>query len=81
MLPKATFSSDSWRWHSSISTALRPGQIEVTSVKEITLKDVTAALARKSGFATRADLLKIAKHGPGDRVFLIDFIYIEQPPI
>ena len=60
---------------------LRPGHIEVTSIKEISLRDVTAALARKSGFATKADLLKIAQHGPGDRVFLVDFVYVEEPPI
>jgi hypothetical protein len=60
---------------------LGPGHIEVTSVKEITLKDVTAALARESGFPTRTALLEIAKHGPGERVFLIDFVYVEEPPI
>lgn len=60
---------------------LGPGHIEVTSVEEITLKDVTAALARKSGFPTRAALLEMAKHGPGERVFLIDFVYVEEPPI
>ena len=42
---------------------------------EIRLEDVTPALARKSGFAGLVDLLKIAKHGPGERVFLVDFIY------
>ena len=52
-----------------------PGEIEVTSIKEITLGDVTPALARKSGFAGLVDLLKVAKHGPGERVFLIDFVY------
>lgn len=60
---------------------LGPGHVEVTSVTEISLKDVTAALARRSGFATRADLLKIAKHGHGERVFVIDFVYVEEPPI
>lgn len=54
-----------------------PGEIEVTSIKEITLDDVTPALARKSGFAGLVDLLKIAKHGPGERVFLINFVYYD----
>ena len=54
---------------------LSPGEIEVTSVKEIGLQDVTPALARKSGFIGLVDLLKVAKHGPGERVFLIDFVY------
>ena len=55
--------------------SLPPGQIEVTSVKEIRLEDVTPALARRSGFAGLVDLLKVAKHGPGERVFLVDFVY------
>jgi hypothetical protein len=32
-------------------------------------------LARRCGFASRADLLKTAKHGVGERVFVIDFHY------
>jgi hypothetical protein len=54
---------------------LPPGEIEVTSVREISLQDITPALARKSGFAGVVDLLKIAKHGPGERVYLIEFDY------
>ena len=55
---------------------LPPGQIEVTSVLEMPLGDVTPELARRSGFAGLVDLLKTAKHGPGRRVFLIEFRYI-----
>ena len=51
------------------------GQIEVTRVREIELADVTPDLARRSGFDGLVDLLKVAKHGPGERVFLIDFAY------
>jgi hypothetical protein len=58
--------------------ALPPGQILVTAVSEISLEDVTPALARQSGFAGVVDLLKTAKHGPGRRVFLIEFRY-EKP--
>jgi hypothetical protein len=54
---------------------LPPGEIEVTSIKEIRLEDVTPALARKSGFAGLVDLLKVARHGPGERVFLVEFVY------
>jgi hypothetical protein len=54
---------------------LGPGMIEVTGIREIGLADITADLARRSGFAGVVDLLKIAKHGPGERVFLIDFFY------
>ncbi|HKD20714.1 MAG TPA: hypothetical protein VKB71_01815, partial [Rhizomicrobium sp.] len=42
---------------------LGPGHIEVTSIREITLSDITPALARRSGFAGVVDLLKVAKHG------------------
>jgi hypothetical protein len=54
---------------------LGPGAIEVTGLREIALSDVTPALARRSGFAGVVDLLKVAKHGAGERVFLVDFEY------
>jgi hypothetical protein len=56
--------------------ALEPGAIEVTGLHEISLADVTPALARRSGFAGVVDLLKVAKHGPGERVFLVEFRYL-----
>jgi hypothetical protein len=55
--------------------ALGPGHIEVTSIRRIALVDVTPALARRSGFAGVVDLLKVAKHGPGENVYLIEFEY------
>jgi hypothetical protein len=55
--------------------ALGPGFVEVTSIKQIELSDITPALARRSGFAGVVDLLKIAKHGPGENVYLVDFEY------
>ena len=55
---------------------LAPGHVVVTQVFEIALSDVTPELARRSGFAGVADLLKVAKHGPGRRVFLIEFRYV-----
>jgi hypothetical protein len=54
---------------------LGPGSVEVTALREIALSDVTPALARRSGFAGLVDLLKVAKHGAGERVFLVDFQY------
>jgi hypothetical protein len=54
---------------------LGPGAIEVTGLREIELADITPELARRSGFAGVVDLLKMAKHGPGERVFLVDFEY------
>jgi hypothetical protein len=51
------------------------GEIEVTRIREIELSDVTPDMARRQGFAGLVDLLKVAKHGAGQRVFLIDFEY------
>ncbi|MGH7561748.1 MAG: ASCH domain-containing protein [Gemmatimonadales bacterium] len=55
---------------------LPPGHIVVTSVLEIGLADVTPALAHRSGFTGLVELLKIAKHGSGRRVFLVEFRYV-----
>lgn len=60
--------------------ALGPGFAEVTALREISLQDVTPALARRSGFQGLVDLLKVAKHGPGERVFLVEFEYVGEPP-
>ena len=57
--------------------SLPPGQILITSLREISLDDVTPALARRSGFVGVVDLLKTAKHGAGRRVFLIEFRYLK----
>ena len=54
---------------------LGDGFIEVTSIRRITLADITPALAIRSGFLGIVDLLKVAKHGPGENVYLIDFKY------
>ena len=56
-----------------------PGFIEVTSLREIGFGDITPELARRSGFAGMVDLLKVAKHGPGQRVFLVEFEYQPDP--
>tara|TARA_Y100001934_G_scaffold180079_1_gene213039 strand:- start:522 stop:797 length:276 start_codon:yes stop_codon:yes gene_type:complete len=56
---------------------LAPGWVEVTSLMEISLADVTDDMARESGFANRVDLLKTAKHGSGQRVFFVRFRYAE----
>ena len=58
---------------------LGPGAVEVTSIRRIDLTDITPALACRSGFAGVVDLLKVAKHGPGDQVFLIEFEYHPGP--
>jgi hypothetical protein len=58
---------------------MAPGHVKVTGTRQITLADITPALARKSGFAGVVDLLKVAKHGSGQNVYLIDFVYVDEP--
>lgn len=55
---------------------MEEGEIEIDSVVPITLKEITPDLARASGFQTVADLLKVAKHGRGENVYLVRFHYI-----
>ena len=57
---------------------LGSGAVEVTAVRRIELADITPELARKSGFAGVVDLLKVAKHGAGENVYLIEFRYRES---
>jgi|ERR1700743_562522 hypothetical protein len=52
------------------------GEIEVDSVEQIAIQDITHVLAIESGFLGVIDLLKVAKHGPGDNVYLIRFHFI-----
>jgi hypothetical protein len=54
------------------------GHIIVDSIEPIKLKDVTYDLARESGFESVEDLLRIAKHGSGNKVYLVRFHYL--PP-
>lgn len=60
--------------------ALPPGEIIVTKMFEVSLADITPALARRSGFAGVVELLKVAKHGAGRRVFVIEFRYVKARP-
>lgn len=52
------------------------GAIEVDSILPIQLADITPELARESGFKGVVDLLKVAKHGPGENVYLVRFHYV-----
>lgn len=54
------------------------GEIEVDSIEPIGFPDITPALARESGFLGVLDLLKVAKHGAGENIYLVRFRYI--PP-
>ena len=54
------------------------GHIVVDSIAPLALNDITNDLARESGFESVDDLLRIARHGSGDKVYLIRFHYM--PP-
>jgi len=58
--------------------AFEGGEIEIDSIAEITFDDITPSLARECGFASVDDLLKVAKHGRGENVYLIDFHYVPR---
>ncbi len=54
------------------------GHVVVDSITPIDIADITEDLARESGFDSVEDLLRIARHGSGDSVYLIRFHYL--PP-
>ena len=58
--------------------AMEEGEIEVDSIQPIGYPDITSQLARETGFLGVVDLLKVAKHGRGERIYLVRFHYI--PP-
>jgi len=58
---------------------MEEGEIEVDSIEPIGFPDITPELARASGFAGVLDLLKVAKHGSGDKIYLIRFHYVAPP--
>jgi hypothetical protein len=51
------------------------GFVEVTGIRQIGLDDITPRLARESGFEGLVDMLKVARHGSGQNIYLIDFEY------
>src|SRR6201987_4217633 len=56
---------------------MEEGQIEIDSIEPIGLPDITPDLARASGFLGVLDLLKVAKHGKGENIYLVRFHYIQ----
>ena len=54
------------------------GHIVVDSIAPIRVKDITYDLARESGFENVDDLLRTARHGRGNKVYLVRFHYL--PP-
>jgi hypothetical protein len=57
---------------------MEEGEIEVDSIETIGFPDITPELARESGFLGVLDLLKTAKHGKGENIYLVRFHYV--PP-
>jgi hypothetical protein len=55
------------------------GHIEIDSIEQIEMADVTPELARESGFNGLVDLLKVAKHGSGTNVYLVRFHCVAPP--
>jgi hypothetical protein len=57
---------------------MEEGEIEIDSIHQIDYHDITPQLARASGFPDVPELLKIAKHGRGQNVYVVRFHYL--PP-
>ena len=57
---------------------MEEGAVEIDSIEQIGFPDITPELARQSGFLGVLDLLKVAKHGSGENIYLVRFHYI--PP-
>jgi hypothetical protein len=55
---------------------MEEGEIQVDSIELIGFPDITPELARESGFLSVLDLLKVAKHGRGENIYLIRFHYV-----
>ena len=58
--------------------SMEGGHVVVDSITPIAIGDITDKVARESGFENVNDLLRVAKHGRGDNVYLIGFHYL--PP-
>ena len=58
--------------------AMEGGQIEVDSIEPIAMRDITQKLARECGFKTVDDLMKVAKHGRGENIYLVTFHFVGQ---
>jgi hypothetical protein len=52
------------------------GAIEIDSIEPIGFPNITPELARESGFLGVLDLLKVAKHGRSEKIYLVRFHYV-----
>lgn len=59
---------------------LEEGFVFIEKIVQIEFDDITPKLARESGFSGVADLIKTAKHGAGENVYLIKFRYEPNAP-
>jgi hypothetical protein len=55
---------------------MEEGTIEIDSIEPIGFPDITPELARESGFLGVLDLLKVAKHGRSEKIYLVRFHYV-----
>ncbi len=55
---------------------MESGFVIVDALQTIELNDITPSLARDTGFSSVAELLKVAKHGRGETIFLVSFHYV-----
>src|SRR5216683_4003942 len=55
---------------------MEEGEIQVDSIQLIGFPDITPELARESGFLGVLDLLKVAKHGRSEKIYLVRFHYV-----
>jgi hypothetical protein len=60
---------------------METGEIEVDSIETIAFPEITPMLARESGFLGVLDLLKVAKHGKGEKIYLVRFHYVPAPKV
>lgn len=69
-----------YRLHATVGKRdrMEEGEIEVDSIIPITFDEITTDLACACGFRSVPDLLKVAKHGRGENVYLVRFHY--TPP-
>ena len=58
---------------------LEGGFVRIEKILPITIEDITPKMARESGFAGIADLIKTAKHGEGRNVYFVQFRYEPGP--
>ena len=57
---------------------MEEGEIQIDAIEPISFDEITPEIARSCGFAGVSDLLKVARHGSGENVYLIRFHYIAR---